>query len=195
MLTRYSPFPPSNDRLEQLRANAELDSLTYAREGASITGDHPAGYHWHESELTAEVDWNAAKAAIRQWSGHRSKGAVLAPPTPPLAEGSTMAFAVRVMGIWASGTCRIVRLIDEERAFGFSYGTLPHHPETGEEMFAARDNGDGTVTFRVAAFSKPAGLLTSVLGPIGRLIQRVMTKSYLEGFAAFAASASATDRR
>jgi uncharacterized protein (UPF0548 family) len=163
--------------------------------GASITGERPTGYHWHESELTAAVGWPSAKDAIRQWSGHRSAGAVLAPDTPPLVEGSTMAFGIRVLGIWATGTCRVVRVIDDGRTYGFSYGTLPHHPESGEEMFAVRDNRDGTVTFRVAAFSKPAGLLTTLIGPIGRVIQRRMTKRYLDGFALFAAWASATELR
>jgi uncharacterized protein (UPF0548 family) len=145
--------------------------------------------------MTAVVDWSAATDAIRQWSGHRSAGAVLAPATPPLDEGSTMAFGIRVLGVWATGTCRIVRLIDDDRAFGFSYGTLPHHPEQGEEMFAAHLNDDGSVTFRVAAFSRPSGLVTTAIGPIGRLIQRIMTRRYLAGFAAFAADTSASPSR
>ncbi|MDH3250279.1 MAG: DUF1990 domain-containing protein [Acidimicrobiia bacterium] len=122
-------------------------------------------------------------------------GGVLAPHVPSLTEGSTMAFGVRVLGIWATGTCRIVDVIDSSDEFGFSYGTLPHHPEEGEEMFAVRDNGDGTVTFRVAAFSRPAGLLTTVIGPIGRLIQRTMTRRYLRGFADFASASDAAARR
>lgn len=106
-----------------------------------------------------------------------------------------MAFGVRVLGIWATGACRIVEVIDSGDEFGFSYGTLPHHPEEGEELFAVRDNGDGTVTFRVAAFSRPAGLLTTVIGPIGRLIQRTMTRRYLRGFADFASASDAAARR
>lgn len=106
-----------------------------------------------------------------------------------------MAFGVRVFGIWATGSCRIVRVLDSDTEFGFSYGTLPHHPEEGEELFAVRNNGDGTVTFRVAAFSKPAGLVTRLIGPVGRLIQRSMTTRYLHGFAGFAAASSSTARR
>ena len=102
-----------------------------------------------------------------------------------------MAFAVRVFGIWATGTCRIVKVIESDTEFGFSYGTLPHHPEEGEELFAVSDNGDGTVTFRVSAFSKPAGLVTQLIGPLGRLIQRSMTRRYLRGFADFATSSDA----
>jgi uncharacterized protein (UPF0548 family) len=192
---RYSPLRPTSDHLDRLRSTAESEALTYAGTGASISGDHPAGYHWHSSELTVSADWEAAKDSIRQWAGHRSAGGVLSPETPPLTAGTTMAFGIRVLGVWATGTCRIVAVIDDERDFGFSYGTLPHHPEEGEEMFAVRQEPDGKVTFRVAAFSKPAGLLTTMIGPIGRLIQRTMTRRYLEGFAALAASPPAAPQR
>ncbi|HEY5649928.1 MAG TPA: DUF1990 domain-containing protein [Acidimicrobiia bacterium] len=195
MQNRYSLIAPTGHRLDRLRAIAENEDLSYTGVGASITGDHPAEYRWHSSERTVAADWEAARAAIRNWSGHRSVGGVLAPATPPLTQGATMAFGVRVLGVWATGTCRIVEVIDDDLDFGFSYGTLPHHPERGEEMFAARNNLDGTVTFSVAAFSKPAGLVTTTIGPIGRLIQRAMTKRYLEGFAAFAASPPAPTRR
>lgn len=195
MPNRYSPSAPTDRALDLLRSTAEHEDLSYDGIGASITGDHPAGYHWHSSELTVEADWDAAKAAIMGWTGHRSTGGVLSPEIPPLRKGTTMAFGVRVLGIWATGTCRIVELIDSDDTFGFSYGTLPHHPERGEEMFAVRNNRDRTVTFRVAAFSRPAGLLTKLIGPIGRLIQRVMTRRYLEGFAASATSPFAAPRR
>jgi uncharacterized protein (UPF0548 family) len=163
--------------------------------GTTVTGDHPAGYHEHSSELTVAADWEAARDAICQWAGHRSAGGVLAPPVPPLTVGATMAFGIRVFGIWATGTCRIVEVLDSDTEFGFSYGTLPHHPEEGEELFAVRDNRDGTVTFRVAAFSKPAGLVTRVIGPFGRFIQRLMTRRYLNGFAAWASASDPVTRR
>ena len=163
--------------------------------GGTVTGSYPAGYHEHSSELTVVADWVAAREAIRQWAGHRSVGGVLAPSTPPLTVGATMAFGIRVFGIWATGTCRIVEVIDSDTEFGFSYGTLPHHPEEGEELFGVQDNGDGTVTFRVAAFSKPAGLVTRMIGPFGRFIQRFMTRRYLRGFAAFASASDAAARR
>lgn len=195
MPLRYSLFRPSPRRIEGLVIAGEDRSITYAEIGGSITGDHPDGYHWHSSELIAEADWDAACMAIREWAGHCSVGALLSPPRPPLVEGTTMAFGVRVLGVWATGTCRIVRVIDEPGRFGFSYGTLPHHPEEGEETFSVGDNRDGTVTFRVAAFSKPAGIVTRLIGPVGRIIQRTMTKRYLRGFAAYASSAAANARR
>lgn len=182
----YGLLPPSRERLDELRESARDHSITYQGVGGSLTGDHVEGFHWHESELTVTADWDSAREAIRQWAGHRSVGGVLNPEVPPLTAGSTVAFGIPVLGIWASGTCRIVSVFDGERDFGFAYGTLPHHPEQGEEVFAVRDNADGTVTFRVAAFSKPADLITRLIGPLGRVIQRWMARRYLRGFATFA---------
>ncbi len=34
--------------------------------------------------------------------------------------------------------CRVVYVIDEPDRRGFAYGTLPGHPESGEELFAVR---------------------------------------------------------
>ena len=74
--------------------------------------------------------------------------------------------------------CRVVYVIDESDRCGFGYGTLPGHPESGEESFLL-ERADNAVTFTVTAFSKPATMLTRLAGPIGRRVQDVMTARYL----------------
>ena len=47
-----------------------------------------------------------------------------------------MAVLARSLGLWWLNACRIVCVIDEDRpvtGFGFAYGTLPDHAESGEE--------------------------------------------------------------
>lgn len=195
MISHYRLSRPSETLLAGLRDAAGSHALTYPGEGGSLDGVHPDAFHWHESEVTVNAEWDTARAAIRQWAGHRGVGGLLAPRVPPLAKGSTMAFGVPVFGIWATGTCRIVRSFDDGRTFGFAYGTLPHHPEQGEEMFAVRNNDDGTVTFRIAAFSRPGDVVTRSIGPIGRVVQRAMTRRYLLGFADYTARSDAEAMR
>jgi uncharacterized protein (UPF0548 family) len=62
---------------------------------------------------------------------------------------------------------------------GFAYGTLPGHPELGEEAFVIDRADDDTITFAIKAFSRPATDLAKVAGPLGRLAQRRMTARYL----------------
>lgn len=65
---------------------------------------------------------------------------------------------------------------------GFAYGTLPGHPESGEEAFILDRHDDETTTFTVVAFSRPASVLAKLAGPVGSLVQDVMTTRYLRAF-------------
>jgi uncharacterized protein (UPF0548 family) len=58
----------------------------------------------------------------------------------------------------------VTYVLDEPRHKGFAYGTLPGHPERGEEAFALELHDDGAVTFTITAFSRPASLLAKAGG-------------------------------
>ena len=81
--------------------------------------------------------------------------------------------------VWAVAPCRIVYVVDEADRFGFAYGTLPGHPEQGEEAFIVESRADGDVRFSVTAFSRPAGTVAKLGAPITRMIQRRVTAGYL----------------
>ena len=74
-----------------------------------------------------------------------------------------------------------MRVIDEPDRFGFAYGTLPSHPEEGEEHFLVTRAMHGVVRFDVVAFSRAHDLLTRLGGPIPRRIQAHATQQYLQG--------------
>ena len=75
--------------------------------------------------------------------------------------------------------CRVVYVINEPDRVGFAYGTLPGHPECGEELFLLERDDAGRVTFTVSAFSKPATLLARAGGRLTRWAQDQMTNRYL----------------
>ena len=81
--------------------------------------------------------------------------------------------------------CRIVGVINEPNKWGFAYGTLPGHPEQGEEAFLVSKSPDDDVKFEIWAFSRPGDPLVRLSGPIGRGIQRVGTKGYLRALSRF----------
>ena len=62
---------------------------------------------------------------------------------------------------------------------GFSYGTLPGHPESGEEQFLLELDDDRRVRFTISAISRPASPLAKLSGSAGRAVQSFMTKRYL----------------
>ena len=77
--------------------------------------------------------------------------------------------------------CRVVYVVDEPDRRGFAYGTLPGHPESGEELFAVRhDPADDAVYAEVVAFSRHATWWSRAAGPVTSLIQRIVTARYVE---------------
>lgn len=54
--------------------------------------------------------------------------------------------------------CRVIYVIDEPERSGFAYGTLPGHPESGEELFLLQWHEDGQIAFTITAFSKGGSL-------------------------------------
>ncbi len=74
---------------------------------------------------------------------------------------------------------RVVYVVDTPRRRGFAYGTLPGHPERGEELFVAEHHDDDSVSLTVTAFSGPGRWFTRLSGPLGRVMQQVMTRRYI----------------
>lgn len=62
---------------------------------------------------------------------------------------------------------------------GFAYGTLPGHPECGEERFCVEWRDDDTVALNIVAFSRPATWWARAGAPVARLVQRRITDRYL----------------
>ncbi|MFE1950591.1 DUF1990 family protein [Streptomyces sp. NPDC059524] len=75
--------------------------------------------------------------------------------------------------------CRVVRVVREPDRIGFAYGTLAGHPECGEEAFLVTREPDGSVWFRIRAFSRPGRWYTRLAGPLARVVQLAVTRRYL----------------
>ena len=182
----YGLRRPSEQNLGALLdAQRGLD-VTYADVGVTATDETPPGHHRHAWQLEAghgDEAFDRCAAAIRAWAGHRRAGAIVHPADAAIEVGSVVALALPVMGIWVTAACRVVWVVDEPDAFGFAYGTLPHHPESGEESFVVRRRPDGSVVVEIVAVSKPQSILTKLAGPIGAYIQRRTAQQYLAGLA------------
>ena len=74
---------------------------------------------------------------------------------------------------------RIVYVIDERDRRGFAYGTLPGHPESGEEVFIVERRA-GSTSVEVRAFSRPGRWFTRLGAPVARRIQRRATRQYVD---------------
>jgi len=93
----------------------------------------------------------------------------------PIQVGTDVAVSVHHFGFYSLNACRIVYVVDEEdpvKRFGFAYGTLAEHAESGEERFTVEwDRGD-TIWYDILAFSRPRNLLARLGYPLSRLLQK-----------------------
>ncbi len=72
------------------------------------------------------------------------------PAGAEIREGTTVALALPVLWIFVLAACRIVTVVAEPDRFGFAYGTLPDHVESGEERFLVERTSDGSVHYELA---------------------------------------------
>ena len=158
--------------------------LTY-REAGQTAGVLPPGYHHlRRSALIGSGPQTFADAAsaLLSWQVHLRRPAGVG----VIGDRRAGHRGPAGHGHWAHPDRRAVpgRLPHRRtRPAGFAYGTLPGHPERGEEAFLIEQHHDGTVSFTITAFSRPATPLAKAAGPAGRAIQRHLTGRYLRALA------------
>jgi uncharacterized protein (UPF0548 family) len=148
--------------------------VTYPEVGATRDGPLPAGYTHlrHRVRLPADA-YPVAGEAVLTWRMHRAAGVRMETPAPRAAPGVTLRAGLGIgpLRLWVP--CEVVWVVDTGERTGFGYGTLPGHPESGEESFVVTREADGTVWFTVRAFSRPARWFTRAGGPVVPACQRV----------------------
>jgi len=179
----------SPDAIALLVASQAACELTYAEHGATL-GLMPAGYHHDQWEADLgkfdETTLDRLGAALCDWRVQRGAGLSVY-PADPARPGVTFAFSFRLAGAYVTAAARIVYVTSEAGRRGFAYGTLPQHPEQGEEAFHVVRDGS-RILFRVTAFSRPRHPLARAGAPVARLVQVRMNKAYLQAMRAAAAS-------
>ena len=109
---------------------------------------------------------------------HRGAGLQIA-ADGPIRVGTNVAFRAPLPLGFVLGSCRIVDVIDEPNLYGFAYGTLPVHPECGEEAFIITRDEGGAVRFDVVGVSRPAHPLVRLASPLAAGIQDAAVRRYL----------------
>ena len=174
---------PSRSDLEAVVAAQRDAALTYTAVGGTLSGTVPRGYRFERYERTVghgEGGFLTAVDRLRGWDVHRRAGIDVVLSEPGVSEWATVALAAPLPVGYAVAACRVVVVVDEPRRAGFAYGTLPEHPESGEELFLVEHLANDDVVFRIAVFSRPHQLLARLGSPIARSLQRRATNAYLD---------------
>ncbi len=173
-----------------------MSGFTYPEVGATRDGGPlPGGYRYLEHRMrvgTGERAFAAAVDAVLDWRLHAGMH------VRPRADRARAEPGARVTvflgprhpaGLAIAAPCEVVWTVDEPRRGGFAYGTLPGHPERGEEVFLVEwdgpgatdtaagsadstdSSGRGAVWLTVRAFSVGAKWYTRAAGPLVPLLQ------------------------
>jgi len=155
--------------------------FSYREVGATASA-LPTGYHHvRRSDVIGHGRgaFAAGAEALMTWQMHRRAGLHV-----NASDERARVDVVALMRLGPSWSvvrvpCRVVYEVEEDRRRGFAYGTLPGHPESGEESFVVELMPNDDVVLHITAFSKQARLYARAGGPVSRLVQRFMTDRYV----------------
>jgi uncharacterized protein (UPF0548 family) len=156
-------------------------TFTYPEVGATA-GELPTGYqHLHAARVVGHGRelFDQCAERVLTWGVQRGSGLDVVPGAR-VEVGSANRIGLRLGPLRTWAPCQVVYVLDEPDRKGFAYGTLPGHPECGEESFIVSIDQDGIVEFAVTAFSEPARWFARLGRPVMGLIQRHVTWRYLE---------------
>ena len=166
--------------------------LTYSEVGATA-GPLPLGYHRQHLDAPigyGRAQFEAAGNCLMRWEMHAHAGLHPQVSDPVAQEGSVAVLRFQIGPVRLRVPVRVVRVVDEPSRRGFVYGTLPGHPERGEESFLVEMAEDGTVFFHLVAFSRPGRWYTVLGRPVSRAGQMLISERYLTAVREAALAAS-----
>jgi uncharacterized protein (UPF0548 family) len=170
---------PSAEAIERFHRR-QLDLPDSAERGPTA----PEGFHHgaHSEPIgSGAPTFERAADGLRRWIPQRCSGVDVHPTDAPVEPGSVVTLVTRQAGACLMFSCRVHDVVEEPDRFGFTYVTLPGHPEQGWETFTVRrDPATGEVTFEIDVVWRPAILLSKLAGPFSQVLQRRATASYFE---------------
>jgi uncharacterized protein (UPF0548 family) len=190
---------PSDEAIRRFLDEQRSLAFSYSEVGG--TTNPPSGYvvDHHRIELgSGEKTFLAAGDALRRWRQFQLGWLAAWPSHTPIQVNAAVVVIARVLGMWCLNACRIVYVVDEHgpvRRFGFAYGTLPGHVESGEERFLVEwDEATGSVSYDILAFSRPNHVLTKLGYPYVRRLQKRFARDSMAAMQRSVRSSADCDR-
>ena len=164
---------------------AQFDDLIESQKNTELTYDkyNLHGYDHDQNKIllgSGPEVWVAAKEAIKQWAMFPDGWCRIYYQNPIFQKGDIVVMNARAFGVWWLNAARILYVLDDDKNFGFAYGTLPNHVETGEELFQVSRNEQDEVYYSVTAFSRPRFWALRWTYPLSRHFQRRFVKDSLQ---------------
>ena len=165
---------PSRETIERFLTDSQQLPMSYQPVGLVQSGkcrslDEASVVIGH-----GRADFERAQMALSEWKQFELGWVELLPRPSPIAVGSVVAVLIEHLGFWSLNGCRVAYHADANgtHSFGYAYGTLPNHAESGEELFEVFiDPRTDDVIYRIRATSEPQTMLAWIGQPIVRVLQ------------------------
>ena len=160
-----------------------MADFTYAEVGATRTRDGlpPDAHRIRDRRRLGGLEaFDTAAEFVLAYGMQRAAGFSVSPAGARAVPGLEVTLRAWFGPVRVTAPTRVVYVLEEPDRRGFAYGTLPGHPESGEELFLVERVGDQTWV-EVRAFSRPGRWFTRLGGPVVRLLQKRATTAYLDG--------------
>ncbi|MEP6761482.1 MAG: DUF1990 domain-containing protein [Sporichthyaceae bacterium] len=163
---------------------AELadQDVTYPEVGATA-GDLPDGYRPVVRRAAlghGQATFQRCATALMTWEVHRASGIEVWASHSPAQPGTMVSQRLGLGPLGIVAPCKVVYVVEEADRRGFAYGTLPGHPESGEESFVVSILDDDSVALEIRSFSRPGNMFSRLGRPVSHWVQDRMTDRYVE---------------
>jgi uncharacterized protein (UPF0548 family) len=176
------PAPDATEMQRLWLASCDAD-FSYADPGALLRRSVAPLYERTRTIGRGDECFAAAVAFVQTWGPQRALGTRIHPCDSRVAEGATMVQCLRVAGCFVTAPVRVIGVTRSDDRFAYAYGTLPGHPERGEEVFTVERGTDGEVRVTVAVRAESGTLLTRCGAPVARRLQRRALGIYVDAIA------------
>ena len=172
--------------------------LNYPGIGSTESGRPPEGYTCTVSQAylgEGLAVYRRVAQGILSWELQRRSGLRVRTESGAVTPGVRVVSGFGVGPFRINAPCEVVWVRHPlpgggPQSAGFGYGTLPGHPERGEEAFEVELDGQGRVLLTITAFSRHATWFYRAGGLVARAAQRHITSRYIEGARQLAAGES-----
>ena len=156
---KYSYNAPFN--YTHIRATNSTDPVP------GFDNDHHSIYLGDGDEV-----FNKARLVLERWDHFPDNWTKIFDLNSDIRQGNVVLVTFRIFGLWWVNSAQIVYTMNEQNRFGFAYGTLKGHLESGEEVFYIEKDETGKVFYHIKAFSSPAYWFVKLGYPVARFFQK-----------------------
>jgi uncharacterized protein (UPF0548 family) len=170
---------PKLDKLNQILETQSQLQLSYEASDLLTNNSSMKTTEYCMSVGTGLDAFEKAVLCLSQFAVHERAGFQVLKTSNSLEVNSCVLLKLSLFPFYITSVCRITNIISSSNTFGFTYGTLPHHIEVGEELFLIELTKTNNVLFKIKTISRPGNKFAILVKPYSNHLQLKFNNRYL----------------